>query len=119
MRSPFSFISSNVRVVMLGMFPFQLGDFALPEIAVLELRMRNREVLTPHGPGTEADDIEIERPRSPTLPCPSAALSPPLRLDRPAFRQQRLGLERGLEENHLVQIRRLRNRPERRRFLDP
>src|SRR5258708_33037979 len=117
MRSPFSFISSNVRVVMLGMFPFQLGDFALPEIAVLELRVRNREVLTPHGPSTEADDIEIERPWSPALPLPRAALSPPLRLDRPAFRQQRRGLERGLEENHLVQIRRLCSPADRRPLL--
>src|SRR5258706_4956081 len=102
MRSPFSFISSKVRVVMLDMFPFQLSDFSLPEIAVLELRVRNREVLTPHRLGTEAHDVEVERPRSPPL----APRSAPLRLDRPALRQQLFGRERGLEENHLVQIRR-------------
>jgi len=116
MRSPFSFISSNVRVVMLDMFPFQLGDFSLPEIAVGELRMRNREVLTPHRLGAEAHDIEVERPRSPAV-FP-VALSSLLRLDRPALLEQGLGRKRGLEENHLVQIRRLRNRADRRRFLD-
>jgi len=116
MRSPFSFISSNVRVVMLDMFPFQLGDFSLPEIAVRELRMRNRKVLTPHRLGAEAHDVEVERPRPPAVS--PLALSSPLRLDRPALREQLLGRERGLEQNHLVQIRRLRNRADRRGFLD-
>src|SRR5690242_1340163 len=116
MRSPFAFISSNVRVVMLDMFPFQLGDFALPEIAVGELRMRNREVLTPHRVRAEAYDVEVEGPRSPALRV--HAPSPPLRLDRPALLEQRLRRECSLEQNHLVQIRRLRNRADRRCFLD-
>src|SRR6266545_7282000 len=107
MRSPFSFISSNVRVVMLDMVPFQLGDFPPPEIAVLQLRMRNRQVLAPHGLGAEPHDVEIQGPRSPTL----APLSAPLRLDRQAVCPQLRRGERGLEQNHLVQIPRLRNRP--------
>src|SRR5213076_3473216 len=114
MRSPFSFISSNVRVVMLDMFPFQLGDLPPPEIAVAKLRMRNRQVLTAHGLGAEAHDVEVEGPRPPAL----APLPAPLRLDRPAVCPQLRRGERGLEQNHLVQIGRLRNRPDGRRLLD-
>src|SRR5258705_2235412 len=115
MRSPFSFISSKVRVVMLDMFPFQLGDFPLPEIAVRELRMRNRQVPTPHRLGAEAHDIEVERPRAPPL----APRSAPLRLDRQSVRPELRRRERGLEENHLVQIRRPRNPAEPPGFLAP
>src|SRR5262245_64931247 len=106
MRSPFSFISSSVRVVTLAMSPFQLGDFAPPEIAVGQLRMRKRQLPTPYSLGAVPHDVEVQRPRPPAL----AALSAPLRLDRPAVRQQRGRLETRFEQNHLVQKRGLRNR---------
>src|SRR2546430_12017319 len=115
MRSPFSFISSNARVVTLDMVSFQLGDFALPEIAVRKLRMRNRQVRLPHRFVAVPHDIEVERPRSPAL----ASFSAPLRLDPAAVLQKRRRYQRGFEQNHLVQIRRLRNRPEWRRLPDP
>src|SRR6266508_3688958 len=109
MRSPFSFISSNVRVVTLDMLSFQLGDFALPEIAVRKLGVRNRQVRLPHHLVAVAHDIEVEGPRSPAL----ATFPSPLRFDVPAMYQERSRRQRGFEQNHLVQIRRLRNRPER------
>jgi len=114
MRSPFSFISSNARVVTLDMFSFQLGDFALPEIAVRKLGMRNRQVRLPHLLVAEADDIEVEGPRSPAL----ATFATTLGLDRPTVSQELGRLQARFEQNHLVQIRRLRNRPERRCLLD-
>ncbi len=109
MRSPFSFISSRVRVVTLDMFSFQLGDFTLPEIAVRKLGVRNRQVRLPHHLVAVAHDIEVEGPRSPAL----ATFPPPLRFDAPAVHQERSRRQRRFEQNHLVQIRRLRNRPER------
>src|SRR5258707_12476918 len=112
MRSPFSFISSNVRVVTLDMFSFQLGDFALPEIAVRKLGVRNRQVRLPHRLVAEAYDIEVEGPRSPAL----ATFATTLGLDRPTVSQELGRLQARFEQNHLVQIRRLRNRPAR-RFL--
>src|SRR6266481_2652946 len=116
MRSPFSFISSNPRVVTLDMFPFQLGDFAPPEIAVPKLRVRNRQVRLADRLVPIANDIEVERPRSPAL----ASFSAPLRLDATAVFEERRRLQRSFEQDHLVQIRRLRNRPppERCRLLD-
>src|SRR6266852_6585 len=105
MRSPFSFISSNARVVTLDMFPFQLGDFALPEIAVRKLWVRNRQIRLPHRFVAIPYDIEVERPRPPAL----ASFSAPLRLDAAAVLEQRRRLHCGFEQNHLVQIRRLRN----------
>src|SRR5206468_11437338 len=63
MRSPFSFISISARVVMLVMFAFQLGDLATPKLAVRQLGMGNRQVRLPHGLGSVAHDVEIERAR--------------------------------------------------------
>src|SRR5205809_3915956 len=114
MRSPFSFISSNVRVVTLGMFSFQLGDFALPEIAVRKLGVRNRQVRFPHQLVAVAHDIEVEGPRSPAL----ATFPSPLGFDAPAMCQERSRRQCGFEQNHLVQIWRLRNRSDGRRLLD-
>jgi len=114
MRSPFSFISSNARVVTLDMFPFQLGDFALPEIAVRELRVRNRQVRLSHRHVAVPHDIEVEGPRPPPL----AACSAPLGFDAAAVRQERRRLQGGFEQNHLVQIWWLRNGSEGRRLLD-
>src|SRR5258705_2917497 len=109
MRSPFSFISSNVRVVTLDMFSFQLGDFALPEIAVRKLGVRNRQVRLPHRLVAEAYDIEVEGPRSPAL----ATFATTLGLDRPTVSQELGRLQARFEQNHLVQIRRLRNLAQR------
>src|SRR6185503_4339225 len=114
MRSPFSFISSRVRVVMLVMLTIQLGDFALPEIAVGQLGMWNRQIRFSHDARYIAYDVEIQRARSPAL----AAFSTPLRLDRPAICQELGRAETRFEQHHLVQIRRLRNRTQRRRLVD-
>ena len=115
MRSPFSYISSRVRVVTLDMFSFQLGDFTLPEIAVRKLGVRNRQVWLPHHLLAVAHDIEVEGPRSPAL----ATFPSPLRFDAPAMDQERSRRQRSFEQNHLVQVRRLRNRPERLCLFDP
>jgi len=96
------------------MFPFQLGDFALPEIAVRKLRVRNRQVRLLHRPVAVPHDIEVEGPRPPTL----AAFSAPLDLDAAAVLEEGRRLQGGFEQNHLVQIWRLRNRSEGRRLLD-
>src|SRR5258707_2611296 len=109
MGSPFSFISSNARVVTLDMFSFQLGDFALPEIAVRKLGVRNRQVRLPHRFLAEAHDIEVEGPRSPGL----ATFATTLGLDRPTVSQELGRLQARFEQNHLVQIRRLRNPAQR------
>src|SRR5438876_7771225 len=97
MRSPFSFISSNVSVVMLDMFPFQLGDFPLPEIAVGQLGMGDRQPRLPHGALAVANDVEIEGPRSPPL----AAFPAPLRLDRETIRQQLGRAQRQIGRAHV------------------
>src|SRR3989442_8058678 len=115
MRSPFSFISSNPRVVTLDMFPFQLGNFAPPEIAVRQLRVRNRQVRLADRLVPIPHDIEVERPRSPAL----ASFSAPLRLDAAAGFPPRRGLPCGFEQNHLVQIRRLCKPPARPRSPSP
>src|SRR6185436_13212494 len=101
MRSPFSFISSSARVVMLGMRTIQLGDFALPEIAVRQLGMWNRQIGFPHDARSVAYDVDIQGARSPPL----AALPAPLRFYRPALRQQVRRAETRFEQHHLVQIR--------------
>jgi hypothetical protein len=69
------------------MFPFQLGDFALPEIAVWELRMRNRQVRLPHRFVAIPYDIEVERSRSPADIPPPPPLPAALRFDATAVFQ--------------------------------
>jgi hypothetical protein len=96
------------------MFPFQLGDFALPEIAVRQLRVRNGQVRLSHRHVAVPHDIEVEGPRPPPL----AAFSAPLALDAAAVLEERRRLQGGFEQNHLIQIWRLRNRSEGRRLLD-
>jgi hypothetical protein len=96
------------------MFPFQLGDFAPPEIAVGQLRVRNRQVRLSHRHVAVPHDIEVEGPRSP----PRAAFSAPLDFDAATMLEERRRLQGSFEQNHLIQIWRLRNRSEGRRLLD-
>jgi hypothetical protein len=96
------------------MFPFQFGDFAPPEIAVRKLGMRDRQIGLPHRLVAIPYDIEVERSRSP----PFASRSAPIGFDAPALFQQRRRLQRGFKQNHLVQIRRLRDWSDRCRLLD-
>jgi hypothetical protein len=96
------------------MVPFQLGDFALPEIAVRQLRVRNRQVRLSHRHVAVPHDIEVEGPRPPPL----AAFSAPLDFDAAAVLEERGRLQGGFEQHHLIQIWRLRNRSEGCRLLD-
>src|ERR1700752_4730853 len=116
MRSPFSFISSRVRVVMLDMLApaIQLGDFALPEIAIRQLGVWNHQVRLPHDARSVAYDVEIQGPGAPPL----AALPAALRFYLPAPRQQIRRAETRFEQHHLIQIWRLRNRAKGSGFLD-
>src|SRR5215510_14663438 len=109
MRSPFSFISRRERVVTLAMARLELGDFAPPEVAVGQLRMRNGQMGLLHGTRTISHNIEIQRAWSPPL----AALPASLGLDGSALREQRVGAQRGLEQHHLIQVRPLRHGTER------
>src|SRR5258708_38228960 len=65
MRSPFSFISIKSRVVTLDMLTFQLGDLALPELALGQLGMGNRQVRLSHSLVSVTHDVEVEGPRPP------------------------------------------------------
>src|SRR5437899_258840 len=107
MRSPFSFISSRVRVVMLGMVHrLELGDFAAPEVAVRQLGMRNRQIRLLHGALAVPHDIEVQGARPPAL----APLTPSLRLDRATLPQQLVRSESRFDQHHLIQVGILRYR---------
>src|SRR5881396_2653739 len=108
MRSPFSFISIKSRVVTLDMLTFQLRDLAPPELAIGELRMRNRQVRLSDSLVSVTHDVEVEGPRPPALaPFPAS-----FRLDRQTPREQLRRRQGRLEQHHLIQERRLRHRPD-------
>src|SRR5260370_7189620 len=78
MRSPCSFIfRSAVTVTGLGASAtgrsgggVQLGDLPQPEVAVLELGVRQPEIGPGQRAGTVAHDVEIERAGAPPPPPP-------------------------------------------------
>ena len=65
--------------------------------------MRNRKRLRVHHAIVEANDVEIERSRAPFRRSVSARV----RFDTVELIEQRVGIEGGLDGEHLIQIRRL------------
>jgi hypothetical protein len=92
----------------------QLSQLSLPEVSVGQPRMGNDKVALVHPPGTELDDIQIQRPWSP----PFGALPSFFLLYQLARLEQTTGVQLRLEENHLIQIRGLLHAAERRCFFD-
>ena len=76
--------------------------------------MRNDKVVFPYLPIPEPYDIQIQGPRAP-MPGSSAAFLP---LDLLQRLKQCPGLQGGLHQRHLVEIRRLPHTAERLRFLN-
>ncbi len=76
--------------------------------------MRNDKVAVSNMPGAELDDIEIECPGAPAF----GSLTSLGTLDRLTRFEQGVWLESGLEQHHLVQVRRLLFATEGGGFLD-
>jgi len=76
--------------------------------------VRHAQVSLVDGLPIETHDVEIERSRSPSL-APHASFA---RLDRVQVRQQIGRSEPRFDGQHLIEIGRLLDRPERRGFLD-
>ena len=94
----------------------ELRQLALPKGAVRKLGVRDHELGLAHHPIAEADDVQVQGPRSPANPRP--ALATALRFDCVQLDEQRGGLEGGLEQHHLVEIGPLRHRSEGGGLLD-
>src|SRR5262245_9464136 len=116
MRVPAAFIFSRSRVVtgfgasdMGGRQGVELYDLTLPEIAVRQLGVRHGELRGGDDAIAKTDDVEIEGARAPAL----AALAPRFDLDRAAVLQQLERLERGHEQDHLIEVGPLRHRSQR------
>src|SRR3989440_734189 len=127
MRSPRSFMASRSWVVTdlvssaIGSRArrgrgVELRQLALPEGPVRKLGVRDDERGLAHHPIPEADDIQVQRPRSPAnARAPVAAA---LRFDGVEVNEQLGGLEGGFEQDHLVQVCPLWHRSEGGRLLD-
>src|SRR6185437_3767009 len=127
MRSPRSFmarsswvvtglVSSAIRSRARGRSRLELCQLALPEGAVRNLGVRDHELRLAHDAIAEADDVQVQGPRSPANPRP--ALATALRFDRVQEVEQLGGIEGGLEQDHLVEVSPLRYRPEGGGLLD-
>src|SRR5438445_751597 len=94
----------------------ELRQLPLPEGPVRKLGVRDDERGLAHHPIPEADDIQVQRPRSPAnARAPVAAA---LRFDGVEVNEQLGGLEGGFEQDHLVQVCPLWHRSEGGRLLD-
>src|SRR4051812_15557795 len=116
-RRPAAFIaerSSTDRGRTSALMDVQLSHLSLPEVSVGQPRMRNDKVALVHSPGTELNDVEIQCPGPPAL----GPLASFLLFNRLARLQQTTGVQSRLEENHLIEIRRLLHTAERRCFFD-
>src|SRR5947207_4598791 len=110
MRSPRSFIDSSSSTVTglgdgasaTGGLPggVELRHFPLPEIAVRELRVRDRKVRLVHPALAPADDVQVKRAR--LQAHARLALAPAIYLDRVLFAQQAEMRECGLETNQSI-----------------
>src|SRR5881396_1733724 len=127
MRSPRSFMARSSWVVTAFVSSaigsrarrgsgLELRQLALPKGAVRKLGVRDHELGLAHHPIAEADDVQVQGPRSPANPRP--ALATALRFDRVQEVEQLGGLEGGLEQDHLVEVGPLRYRPKGGGLLD-
>src|SRR5436309_13642112 len=104
MRSPRSFMARRSWVVTgLGSSAIDLRQLGLPEGPVRRLGVRDHERALAHRSIAEADDIQVQRPRS--TANARAPVAAALRLDGVEVNEQLGGLERGFEQDHLVQVR--------------
>src|SRR5256885_15997426 len=94
MRSPRSFMARRSWVVTdLGSSAIELRQLALPEGPVRKLGVWDHERGLAHPPIAEADDIQVQRPRSPAnAPAPPAAT---LRFDALQVKMRLRGLKGG------------------------
>src|SRR5437870_9859726 len=107
MRSPRSFMARSSWVVTdfvssaMGSRArrgsgLELRQLALPKRAVRKLGVRDHELGLAHHPIAEADDVQVQGPRSPGNPAnPRPALATALRFDCVQLDEQRGGLEGG------------------------
>src|SRR5512135_2189295 len=121
MRVPAAFIFNRSSVVtglgasdMRGRQRVELHDLALPEVAVLQLRVWHGELRSGDDAVAEANDVQVEGTGPPALP----AFAPRFHLDREAMLHQRQRLERRHEQHHLIEVRLLLHRAKGSRFLD-
>src|SRR6266540_3401307 len=110
------FVSSGIGSRARRTSGVELRQLALAEGAVRRLGVRDYEVRLTHHPIAEAYDVQVQGARSPANPRP--ALAAALRFNRVQVDEQLGGLERGLEQDHLVEIRPLRHRSEGGGLLD-
>src|SRR3989449_2199519 len=94
----------------------ELRQLALPEEPVRKLGVWDHERGLAHRSIAEADDIQVERPRSPANA--RAPLAAALGFDGVEVNEQLGGLEGGFEQDHLVQVCPLWHRSEGGRLLD-
>src|SRR5260370_29070788 len=117
MRSPRSFMAMRSCVVTdLGWSAIELRQLALPEGPVRKFWVWDHDLGLAHRPIAEADDIQVQRPRSPA--SARAPFAAPLRFDRVEVDEQVGGLEAGFEQDHLGQVCPLWHRSEGSRLLD-
>src|SRR6266516_1783539 len=118
MRSPRCFMATSSMVVTgLGSSAIvELRQLALPEGAVRKLGVRDHEGRLTQHTIAETHDVQVQGPRSPTNP--RLALAAALRFDRVEVDEQLGGLERGFEQDHLVEVCPLRHGSEGVRLLD-
>src|ERR671910_2881791 len=116
-RRPAAFIAARSRTdtgrgsAFIGV---QFRQLSPPEVASGQPGMGNDKVAVANTPGAELDDVEIEGSRSP----PFGSNAPGGPLDGLTCLEQRVGLEAGLEHDHLVQVGRLLFATERNGFFD-
>src|SRR2546428_2346663 len=118
MRSPRCFMATSSRVVTgYGSSAMvELRQLALPEGAVRKLGVRDQERGLTHHAIAEPHDVQVQGARSPA--DPRLALAAALRFDRVKVDEQLGGLERGFEQDHLVEVCPLRHRSEGVGLLD-
>src|SRR5438067_1542291 len=92
----------------------QLGQLLLPEAAVRQLAVRDVEIRIVHGLPVEADDVEIERARTPT----HVTRSPFEGFDLEQPEEELVRREGSFERDHLVEIAGLILGAERFRFVN-